>query len=98
MGIVKNTSIVAAIVVAFILGWSLSGRSLEGAGDKEPKVKGWTKGKGWSPISKEDEIGALNAMTPESIKAALDQNADRLRHNCGPRQTAGLRTTGMDNP
>jgi kynurenine formamidase len=35
------------------------------------KVKGWTKGKGWGPWGKDDEVGALNAMSADSIKAAL---------------------------
>jgi kynurenine formamidase len=34
-------------------------------------VKGWTKGKGWGPWGKDDEVGSLNAMTPKSIQAAL---------------------------
>lgn len=36
------------------------------------KVKGWTKGKGWGWIwGKDDEVGALNAMTDASRAAAL---------------------------
>ena len=55
-------------MLAFYLGWILAGRSLQGGqpGDKgeKPALKGWTKGKGWGPWSKDDEVGALNAMTP----------------------------------
>src|SRR5262245_38055591 len=37
-----------------------------------PKIKGWVKGKGWGWIwGKADEVGALNAMTPATMKAAL---------------------------
>ena len=72
MHLIKNTSIIAAIIVAFILGWTLSGRSVEGGGDKqEPAVKGWIKGKGWGPWGKDDEVGSLNAMNSATIKAAL---------------------------
>jgi len=38
---------------------------------KEEPVQGWTKGKGWGGWPKDDEVGALNAMTPQSRKAAL---------------------------
>jgi kynurenine formamidase len=43
------------------------------AGQPGPKgtLKGWTKGKGWGPWDKDDEVGALNALTAETTKAAL---------------------------
>ena len=63
------SAFVAAI--AFTLGWSLSGRPVHGGDDKPAAVKGWTKGKGWGPWGKDDEVGSLNAMTPATIKAAL---------------------------
>jgi kynurenine formamidase len=68
---------------AFALGWTLSaGRqtlpellapvaAAQDKGGGKSEIKGWTKGKGWGPWGKNDEIGALNAMTPESMKAAL---------------------------
>jgi kynurenine formamidase len=34
-------------------------------------VKGWTKGKGWGPWGKDDEVGALNGLTPATVKQAL---------------------------
>ncbi|MBY0398542.1 MAG: cyclase family protein [Thermoleophilia bacterium] len=38
-----------------------------------PAPKGWTKGKGWGWVwGKDDEVGALNALTDASRKAALD--------------------------
>ena len=45
-----------------------------GVGDeKASAIKGWKKGVGWGWIwGKDDELGALNAMTPETIRAALD--------------------------
>jgi hypothetical protein len=64
------------LALAFGLGWTLSGRAGQQDKDDEPgvtpAVKGWTKGKGWGWVwGKDDEVGALNAMTPESIAAAL---------------------------
>src|SRR5262245_61423088 len=48
------------------------------AGEKEkpveaaPGMKKWQKGKGWGWVwGKDDEVGALNEMTPASVKAAL---------------------------
>ncbi|GAC1472683.1 MAG: cyclase family protein [Isosphaeraceae bacterium] len=38
----------------------------------EPRVKGWVKGKGWGWIwGKDDEVGALNAMTDATRASAL---------------------------
>ena len=40
--------------------------------DAPAKLKGWTQGKGWGWIwGKDDEVGALNAMTDASRAAAL---------------------------
>jgi kynurenine formamidase len=65
-------TIVAGPVIAFTLGWTLAGRPAQGGdADAPPAVKGWTKGKGWGPWGKDDEVGALNAMTPATIRAAL---------------------------
>lgn len=85
MRTLKNMSIVAGFVLAFGLGWTVSnqyrtpepsslraeGRGI--AGDKQDPllVVGWTKGKGWGPWPKGDEVGSLNAMTPVTMKAAL---------------------------
>lgn len=42
------------------------------AGQSEPTIKGWQQGKGWGWIwGKDDEVGALNAMTDASRAAAL---------------------------
>ncbi|MCC6419660.1 MAG: cyclase family protein [Gemmataceae bacterium] len=62
---------VAALASSFALGWTLSGRAARGEGEPSPAVKGWTKGKGWGPWGKGDEVGSLNAMTPETIRTAL---------------------------
>jgi kynurenine formamidase len=64
----------AALAAAFGLGWCLSERPVvQGQpADQPAALKGWTKGKGWGwGWGKDDEVGSLNAMTPESIKAAL---------------------------
>jgi kynurenine formamidase len=74
MHTIKNLSIVLGFVVAFALGWIFSSGPalpLSDASQGEPAVKGWTKGKGWGPWGKEDEIGSLNAMTAATMKAAL---------------------------
>jgi kynurenine formamidase len=55
--------------VSFGLGWMMS--SGRAADEDANAVKGWTKGKGWGPWGKGDEIGSLNAMTPATIKKAF---------------------------
>lgn len=58
----------------FEIGRSFPGRSaLKGEeADAAPAVKGWQKGKGWGWIwGAEDEVGSLNAMTPATVKSAL---------------------------
>ncbi len=65
-------AIVAALVGSFALGWTVANPSARGqTKDAAPALKGWTKGKGWSPVSKDDEVGALNAMSPASVRSAL---------------------------
>jgi kynurenine formamidase len=40
--------------------------------EQDPPIKGWKKDKGWGWIwSKDDEVGSLNAMTPEAKRKAL---------------------------
>lgn len=69
---------------SFALGWMLSGLhnqdiNAPAQGSAQPdaqpgavaKPKGWTKGKGWGGWGKDDEVGALNGMSAESVKAAL---------------------------
>lgn len=69
----RGSSIVAALILAFSLGWTMAGRAVQGgdANDGAPAAKGWTKGKGWGPWGADDEVGSLNAMTPASVKVAL---------------------------
>jgi kynurenine formamidase len=73
MRYLRVTGGVAALAVAFVLGWVLSGSAEpRGDGQRLIRVKGWTKGKGWGWVwGKDDEVGSLNAMTPDSILAAL---------------------------
>jgi kynurenine formamidase len=72
------------LTMAFGLGYGLGSRRdglptarLEAADEKkeavkEAPIKGWKKGKGWGWIwGKDDEVGALNAMTSATIRAAL---------------------------
>jgi kynurenine formamidase len=64
-------AVAVALAGAFGLGRGFSTR----AGSEEQTggdAKGWTKDKGWGwTWGKDDEVGALNAMTPATVKAAL---------------------------
>jgi kynurenine formamidase len=66
-----------ALLVAFAAGWLLAQRPASEVraqpAETQPPIKGWVKGQGWGPkIWKEgDEVGALNAMTPDTMRAAL---------------------------
>lgn len=64
----------SGMMAAFALGWFVSSRPASQAKtqDKPAAVKGWTPGKGWGWVwGKDDEVGSLNAMTPQSVRAAL---------------------------
>jgi kynurenine formamidase len=56
---------------SFACGWYVASTPPAAAQPDQPAVKGWTKGKGWGGWPKDDEVGSLNAMTPDSMKAAL---------------------------
>ncbi len=73
MRYVKWTTASMALAAAFALGWMMAQRSptLVRAAAQDDGVKGWTKGKGWGPWGPGDEVGALNAVTPSSVKQAL---------------------------
>lgn len=72
MRITNLAAMGGALAFSFFLGWTFSGKPAQAGGkDGAPAVKGWTKGKGWGPWGKDDEVGALNAMTPQTIQAAL---------------------------
>src|SRR5689334_1572848 len=74
MSMLRGTTFIAGLVIAFVLGWWMAGRNVQGGDDKIVEgngIKGWTKGKGWGPWGKDDEIGSLNAMSSASIKSAL---------------------------
>src|SRR5262245_32123756 len=44
----------------------------EGQGGEADSLRGWEKGKGWGwKWGKDDEVGALNALTNQSRRAAL---------------------------
>jgi kynurenine formamidase len=70
----KSIAFVACLALAFALGWFFASRphTSAHAQGKQSEVKGWTKGKGWGPWGKDDEVGSLNAMTPATIKKAID--------------------------
>jgi kynurenine formamidase len=64
----------AGMAAAFALGWSLSSQPQfrAEAQEKPAALKGWTAGKGWGWVwGRDDEVGSLNAMTPQTVRAAL---------------------------
>jgi kynurenine formamidase len=66
--------VLAAAAVAFTgINWALVTHSAAGGGqDAAAAIKGWKKGVGWGWIwGKQDEVGALNAMTAETVQNAL---------------------------
>jgi kynurenine formamidase len=69
----KALAAMACLGLAFGLGWFFASRpaTTVHAQGEQPEVKGWTKGKGWGPWGKDDEVGSLNAMTPATIKKAI---------------------------
>lgn len=76
MNLQRSVLSVGSLAAAFILGWIASGLNVRAEKEKpaaeKPAGKGWVKGKGWGWIwGKEDEVGALNAATPDTVKAAL---------------------------
>jgi kynurenine formamidase len=61
-------SLVAALGIAAYVSTSRDAASAQNS----PTIKGWQKGKGWGWIwGKDDEVGALNAMTDASRAGAL---------------------------
>jgi kynurenine formamidase len=74
MGGKTGVGVGLCLAAAFVLGWGLAGAAVrtDGRGSSGTSPKGWTKGKGWGWVwGADDEVGSLNAMTTESIRAAL---------------------------
>jgi kynurenine formamidase len=64
-------AVLLCLAGSFIIGRDFAGRAADDS-DNAVSLKGWTKGKGWGwNWGKDDEVGALNAMTPQSVAAAL---------------------------
>jgi kynurenine formamidase len=83
----RGLLVVLALGAAFALG-HLTRAPAGAARDEErpvgPEVKGWTKGKGWGwNWGKDDEVGSLNAMTPETTRAALGLVKDGKVYDLG---------------
>ena len=84
-------AIMLGLAVAFAAGWWVGQRPITPAvarpaesNDAAPSVRGWVKGKGWGWIwGKEDEVGSLNAMTTESVRAALSLVRDGKVYDLG---------------
>ncbi|GIW81601.1 MAG: cyclase [Gemmatales bacterium] len=70
-----------ALVSAFLLGWIAGnnsepvakGTSADSQAKAKPRtLKKWKPGKGWGWVwGKDDEVGSLNEMTPESVRDAI---------------------------
>ena len=53
---------------ALLLGWT----AWTTAGEPDHELKGWKKGRGWGWVwGKDDEVGSLNAMTPQAVLEAI---------------------------
>lgn len=62
---------ILAAAGVFVVGYGAGHWRSDAGGPNDTKVKGWTRGKGWGPWGEGDEVGSLNGVTPESIRAAL---------------------------
>jgi kynurenine formamidase len=72
MRLLRWTLIILALALTFELGRNYPNLAVSQEKKDATGIKGWVKGKGWGWIwGKDDEVGSLNAMTPESMKAAL---------------------------
>lgn len=70
---------VAVILLGFFSAQWLGAHS----GSSSP-LKGWTKGKGWGWVwGPDDEVGALNAISPQSILAAVSQIKEGIIYDLG---------------
>lgn len=57
--------LIACVLLLEFTVWTEAGRSNQ-------ELKGWNKGEGWGWVwGEEDEVGALNAMTPQSVLEAI---------------------------
>ncbi len=71
--------VVAAVVVA---AWAT--HLLVAQDDGSAELRGWTKGKGWGWVwGKNDEVGSLNAMTQQSVLAAVGLIRDGKKYDLG---------------
>ena len=56
------------VACVLLLGWTAWTR----AGEPDHELKGWKKGRGWGWVwGKDDEVGSLNAMTPQAVLEAI---------------------------
>ena len=71
----RKHPVIALIVVTAVVAGFLAGSLQPVVGGKQAdsaKIKGWRAGVGWGWIwGKEDEVGALNAMTNETVRDAM---------------------------
>jgi kynurenine formamidase len=60
---------IGGFLIVFTTGAYFGNRTAQPTPAESPR--GWTKGKGWGGWGKDDEVGALGAMTPDTVAAAL---------------------------
>lgn len=66
-----SLGVVVTLILGSLINWSLQPTTAEQRGGAAV-AKGWQQGKGYGWIwGAEDEVGALNAMTPDTVLAAL---------------------------
>jgi len=72
-GLLGGLSTVVCVALGLVcLGQETKSTRPQAERDEKPEIKGWRKGVGWGWIwGKDDEVGALNAMTDHSRAAAL---------------------------
>ena len=68
----RRALLVVAVLGLLALGWLAESHFAAGQNEAAATIKGWKAGVGWGWIwGKDDEVGALNAMTDQSRAAAL---------------------------
>jgi kynurenine formamidase len=68
----KKSAMVLLAVAGLLFGIASILNLSEVHAQKAPALKGWKQGKGWGWVwGKDDEVGALNAVTPQMVLSAL---------------------------
>lgn len=85
----QTRSFVAGVMTALVLAVLVFSQlpSVSGGPDEKPSaIRGWVEGKGWGWIwGADDEVGSLNAMQPETVRAAMDIAKEGIIYDLGVR-------------